>query len=454
MPAELRITNTHWDALRQHLLFDGAEHAAVLVCGTLGHPARTTLTTRRVVLLGEQDMLRSDQRHLSVSPIALARATKAARRDHSTVVLCHSHPWPGPVHPSPLDLATEADLCGRSLSARLNPRPVGGLVLGPDGFSGRLWTASGATSLDRVRVLGDQVILHPEPPEQSLSSRVTRQTLAWGNLGQTRLAGSHVAVVGVGGTGSQVVQQLAHLGVPRLTVIDPDVVEETNLSRLIGATPADVGRDKVFVAARTATAINPALHVDQLAASVIDVDPVVFDAVDVVVCATDGHGSRALLTELAQQYLVPVVDLGVNIIPTSTKVRAGGQVRVLRPGRGCLHCAETLDSALVREEYLTEVERQKERQRGYLRGVDAPAPAVVALNGVIASLACLEVCQLLAGFLGPGSDRVLYRADQRALTTAGVPVRPDCYVCGPNGLLGLGDGRDLPVRRAVVGSER
>jgi len=80
----------------------------------------------------------------------------------------------------------------------------------------------------------------------------------------------------------------------------------------------------------------------------------------------------------------------------------------------------------------------------------APAPAVIALNGVVASLATLEICQLLAGFLGSASDRLLYRAHRRALTTAAIPRGDLCYVCGAGGLLGLGDARDLPWRRTVV----
>jgi hypothetical protein len=118
----------------------------------------------------------------------------------------------------------------------------------------------------------------------------------------------------------------------------------------------------------------PILDVQSSMASVIDLDPVVFADADVVVCAADGHGSRALLTELAQQYLVPVVDLGVDVIPTESAVQAGSQVRVLRPGRGCLHCARTLDPALVREEYLTDTQRIEEQRRGYLRGIRAPTP--------------------------------------------------------------------------------
>jgi len=449
MSAELRLTERQWAQLRGHLLADGFEHAAVLVCGTLTYPGGTVLTTRRMIAMDEGDLLHSGPLHLSISPVSLARAAKEARAQAGTVVICHSHPWPGPVSPSPLDLNTESDLCGRALAGRLTPRPVGALVLGPDAFSARLWQDGQATEIDRVRVVGDQITVLPEPVALPLSDTVARQVLAWGNLGQSRLTTAHAAVVGAGGTGSQVALQLAHLGVGRLTLIDFDTVEKSNLSRLLGSTPADVGRNKVDVLASAVQGINPGLTVRAITASVIDVDPLLFADVDVAVCATDGHGSRALLTELAQQYLLPVVDLGVDVIPTEDAVQAGGQVRVLRPGRGCLHCAGMLDPALVREEYLTDTQRAEEERRGYLRGVRAPAPAVIALNGVVASLACLEVCQLIAGFLGAASDRVLYRAHRRAVTTASISSQPECYVCGDNGLLGLGDGRDLPVRRTV-----
>lgn len=450
MSAELRLTDQQWGQLRAYLLADESEHAAALVCGTLALLGSTVLTTRRVIPMNADDLLHSSPLHLSVSPVALARVAKEARAQGGTVVLCHSHPWPGFVVPSPLDLDTEADLCGRALAGRVTPRPVGALVLGPDAFSGRIWQGGQATEIDRLRIVGDQIVVLPEPVALSASDTVARQVLAWGNLGQSRLTTAHAAVVGAGGTGSQVALQLAHLGVGRLTLVDFDTVEKSNLSRLLGSTPADVGRNKAEVLASAVQRVNPDLTVHTFPASILDIDPLLLAGVDVVICATDGHGSRALLTELAQQYLLPVVDLGVDVIPTEGVVQAGGQVRVLRPGRGCLHCAGILDPALVREEYLTDAQLAEEDRRGYLRGVRAPAPAVVALNGVVASLACLEVCQLLAGFLGAASDRVLYRAHRRAVTTARIPPDPACYVCGTDGLLGLGDGRDLPVRQAVL----
>jgi molybdopterin/thiamine biosynthesis adenylyltransferase len=446
MPAELRLTDTQWAQLRAGLLGDDDEHAALLICGYLAAGDDQVLLCRRVHQLSPAELLEESQRHLAIAPTTLARAAKAARAEQGTVVVCHSHPVPGPVHSSPLDLDTESELCGRALWGRLAPRPVAALVLGPDGLDGRLWQDGRSRPLDRVRVVGDQIRMLPPPLGGQVGDEVARQVLAWGEGGQRGLAAARVAVVGVGGTGSQVAVQLAHLGVGELVLVDPDRVEVTNLSRLVGATRADVGRAKVGVLAAAARAINPTVTVQAVPASVLDIDPGLLAAADVVVCATDGHGSRALLTELAQQYLVPVVDLGVEVVPDPRGLRAGGGVRVLRPGGWCLHCAGTLDAGLVREEYLDDTERALEAERGYLRGANTPAPAVISLNGVVASLAALEVCQLLVGFLGGGGGRLLYRAEARALTTASVTRRPACYVCGEGGLLGLGDARRLPTR--------
>jgi molybdopterin-synthase adenylyltransferase len=446
MPTELRLTDTQWGQLRAGLLGDDEERAALLVCGYLVTGDAQVLLCRRVLQLGGADLLEASSGHLALAPRPLPWGARPPRGEQGTVVVCHSHPFPGPVHASSLDLDTEAELCGRALWGRLAPRPVAALVLGPDGLDGRLWRDGCSQPLDRVRMLGSQIRMLPAPPDSKAGDEVARQVLAWGESGQSRLAAARVAVVGVGGTGSQVAVQLSHLGVGALILVDSDRVELTNLSRLVGATSADVGRLKVEVLAAAARAINPTVAVQAVPASVLDIDPGLLAAADVIVCATDGHGSRALLTELVQQYLVPVVDLGVEVVPDPQGLRAGGGVRVLRPGSWCLHCAGTLDAGLVREEYLNEQEYAREAAHGYLRGANVPAPAVISLNGVVASLAVLEVCQLLVGFLGAGASRLLYRAEARALTTASVIRHPACYVCGKTGLLGLGDARRLPTR--------
>lgn len=455
MHGEIRTTGKQWGELRGHLLSDDAEHAAVLLCGYVDSPAGPILTAREVVPLSNLDLEpTSGQLHLEISPRALARIAKRARLQKLTLVLAHSHPFPGPVYASAIDLSTEQELCGRVLSGRTDGKPVGALILGPDGEDARIWRQGqpitahvsvvngGPETPSRGPIASDEAIRAAQEV-----SAYQRQILLWGSRGQERLAESHVVVVGAGGTGSHVTQQLAHLGVGHLTLIDDDRVEVTNLSRLVGANPAQVGEAKVKVLAAHVHQINPTVHVVAREESVLDIDPTVFADADVLVCCTDSHGSRSLLNEVAYQFLVPLIDMGIEVIPGASGSRAGGGVRLIRPDGPCLHCMSVLDTGLVREDFLSPAERAMEAQRGYLRGAAVEAPSVISLNGVVASLAAVEILNELLGLFPVQYARVLYRAEARSLRTATVDSRADCYVCGEYGVTGLGSSRPFPRRR-------
>lgn len=449
------MTRTQWQVLRDHVLQDQDEHAAVLMCG-LVPGEQPILTCRRIVTLGADELLSAGGLHLEMSPIALARIAKDASRQQLTLVVCHSHPFGGPVWPSDIDLVTEAELCGRVLHHRLAERPVGSLIVGPDGVSARLWRGD-VCKTAQVRLVGDAIVLLDDGAERAAlgspgdAGAYDRQLLLWGTSGQRRLGASRVVIVGLGGTGSHVAIQLAHLGVGGFVLVDPDVVATSNLSRIIGADGTSVDRTKAHLAADTILRINPLAAVEIIASSVIDIDPCLLANVDLIVSCTDGHGSRLLLNELSQQFLVPVVDLGIEIQPEAMNSRAGGGVRVLRPGEVCLQCMGVLDAGLVREEFLTENEREIEVVSGYLRSGLVPAPSVVALNGVVASLAVVEVFDLLLNIFEPKVVRVLYRAERRATSVAGAEREPGCYVCGDSSLLGLGAARALPRRQPRAG---
>jgi len=92
-----------------------------------------------------------------------------------------------------------------------------------------------------------------------LPARYRRNRETVSTADQLRLRRSRVAVIGCGGLGGYLVEQLARLGVGRLAVIDPDVFEEHNLNRQLLSSPAALGRPKVEVAAERVAAVNPAV---------------------------------------------------------------------------------------------------------------------------------------------------------------------------------------------------
>jgi len=83
----------------------------------------------------------------------------------------------------------------------------------------------------------------------------------WGEKGQQKLANAHVAVVGVGGLGCPIDLYLAAAGVGKITIIDADIVEETNLNRQVLHWSSDIGEPKVQSAAEKLRQFNPQVTV-------------------------------------------------------------------------------------------------------------------------------------------------------------------------------------------------
>jgi molybdopterin/thiamine biosynthesis adenylyltransferase len=159
---------------------------------------------------------------------------------------------------------------------------------------------------------------------------------------------------------------------------------------------------------------------------------------DVVIGCTDTQWSRTVLNAIAYQYYVPVLDLGVEL---QTSGAMGGRVTWLAPGVACLWCQEILNGERVRAEQLSPSARADELLRGYIQGLDESAPAVVSINGVVASLAVTELLARTTGFAGPGQrpSTLMYRLADGDVRRISASADPGCPTCGAEGQLGLGD---------------
>jgi tRNA A37 threonylcarbamoyladenosine dehydratase len=161
----------------------------------------------------------------------------------------------------------------------------------------------------------------------------------YGVTGMRRLAGAHVAVVGVGGVGSWVVEALARSGVGRLTLIDLDDVCVTNTNRQLPALSGTVGQPKVEVLARRVREIDPGCEVAAVTAflGAGNVEDLLGSGLSMVVDAVDGLGAKAVILDWCRRHEVPVVTsggAGGRRDPTQVRVgdlgRAGGDPLLLQ----------------------------------------------------------------------------------------------------------------------------
>lgn len=279
------------------------------------------------------------------------------------------------------------------------------------------------------------------------TDRHDRQVRAFGQDGQRRLNSTTAAVVGVGGIGSLLVQGLAHLGIGRLMIVDPDRVEPTNLNRLAGATSTDArdGTTKAEVAARTAAHIDQDISVHAVPASILDTG--VWSSLrcaDLIFGAVDGHAPRWALNALAVQYARPYIDTGAEITTRPTgPLDVSGHVATVMPGGPCLLCLSGYNPAAASME-LDPVLTAAKRSAGYLRDApDEPTPSVIFLNQVIAGVALGEALNLLTGW-HPPRPYTLIDLSGPALTPIDADPQPDCPACGPDSPRGEGDSAPPP----------
>jgi molybdopterin/thiamine biosynthesis adenylyltransferase len=234
---------------------------------------------------------------------------------------------------------------------------------------------------------------------------------AIGIEGQRKLLDAHALIIGAGGLGSPVSMYLGTAGVGRLTVVDPDHVELTNLQRQIAHNLSRIGLPKADSVRQTLGAINPDVtvhtRVQRADAALLDE---LLPTVDVVLDCTDNFRTRHAINAACVKHRKPLV--------SGAAIGFDGQVSVYdsrQPQAPCYACLFPPEAAFEETACAT-------------MGVFAP------LVGIVGSVQAAEALKLLAGAGTPLAGRLLMldaltmRWDEITLAR-----QPGCSVCGPCG---------------------
>ncbi|MDO5036628.1 MAG: tRNA threonylcarbamoyladenosine dehydratase [Porphyromonas sp.] len=153
-----------------------------------------------------------------------------------------------------------------------------------------------------------------------------RTELLLGREKMQRLRGSYVMVIGLGGVGGYVVEMLARSGVGRLTIVDPDVVQPSNLNRQLIATQDNIGESKASLWRERLRSINPELKVDAMVLFVRDelTDELLQEKEpDFVIDAIDTLSPKVHLIKSLQEHEIPFISVmgtGAMVDPTQIKI--------------------------------------------------------------------------------------------------------------------------------------
>lgn len=427
---------------------DGDEHGAILRAGVVrsGSSLRLLIQHVQPAEFGT-DYVAGRYGYRALTPTFIHREILRCRDSGLAYLAVHNHGSDRHVKFSQVDVESHE----RGYPALLDIArgvPVGALVYGRRSVAADVWLPDGSRrTLGSYRVIGHKITrLYSQPQREGDSdTEHDRQVRMFGTAGQHVLGESKVAVIGLGGVGSLVAEYLARLGVGNLVLIDPDEIESSNLSRVVGATRVDVEARqlKTQIAVRHAREMAMEAMLEPIAGDVAheSVAQVLRDC-DFIFLAADSMRARLVVNALAHQYLVPAIQMGA-------KVRRGDQgaiedamcaVRHVRPGTGCLWCNGLIDPTQLAMEAKSDSER---KEQAY--GVQEPNPSVITLNAVAAAHA---VNDFLFDFLGlrRGDVDVAYHHFHfdRGKAQRVLPRRDaKCRECVQR--LAMGDALELPV---------
>lgn len=239
--------------------------------------------------------------------------------------------------------------------------------------------------------------------------RYARQIIlpAFGGAGQAKLKAAHVTVVGAGGIGCPASTYLAAAGVGRLTIIDDDVVELSNLQRQPLFIDADIGASKAAVAADSARRINP--HVEAVAcAERLDIGnaSALLGGASLILDGCDNFATRLAVNRAAVALRIPLLSAAIGAFE--------GQLALYEGWRADSPCYACLVGDDPNQE-----------------GLNCAETGVMgALAGMIGTMAALEAVRALTGWGSALAGRlaIIDMLDRRWREVA-VAKDPECPIC-------------------------
>lgn len=239
-----------------------------------------------------------------------------------------------------------------------------------------------------------------------MSKQFSRQSFLGAHSEET-LKELRVGICGLGGGGSHIVQQLAHVGVGNFINADPDVAEDVNLNRLIGATLEDVraGRLKTAISERVISGLLPEASVTLLP-SQWQAHAELLRTCHIIFGCLDGYAERAQLEAFCRRFLIPLIDIGMDVHSLEKSHSVSGQVIVSMPGEHCMRCYGFITDARLEEE-------------ARLYGAAGGKPQVVWPNGVLASTAVGLAISLVCPWRNiTGSTYLEYDGDRHTVSSS------------------------------------
>ena len=318
------------------------------------------------------------------------RAFHHAASSPLAIGVVHSHPKGCGTFPSRTDDDMDSYFA-REFTAYGNGKPYCSLVLQHNPytgltFTGRVYDRGEWFPIETLLSVGETICRFSSEASESetisdhqFHAARSRLVSVLGTPSATRLRNATAGIIGCSGTGSPATHVLARAGVGNFVLVDPQRFEDSNWERLHGSTWAHLGIKpqpyKVELVASLIKSINPFANITMLLGNILHAN--VVDELlrcDLLLGCTDSQHARAKLSDMAQHYLLPSLDLGVLMEGENAKVTSQVcGITAYSPDLPCAFCSESIDGVELSYELMSEEERasrQVEAKEAARRGDD------------------------------------------------------------------------------------
>lgn len=411
MPAQVTLALTgDQHAHLKGFLFpgDGFEAVAFLLCGRREGDRRHRLVVREIHDIPYGCCTVRTATRVSWSPDYIDDILERAALERLSVIKIHSHPN-GYGAFSSVDDESDGHLLPMIRGWIEGDLIHGSAVMLPDGqVFGRILRGQEMEPIDCISVAGDDLnFWYADAGSADTPDFTASHAQAFDEGTIERLQRLSIAVVGASGTGSPTIEQLMRLGVGEILSIDPDVMEERNVNRILNSTIDDASelRPKVDVMERAIARAGLGTRLIPIADDVWT--PEVVEAIaqcDVLFGCVDSVDARYLLNAVSTHYNIPYFDIGIRLVARDEGhgiSEACGTVHYIRPGRSSLLSRDLFtmkDVAAAGLRRNDPAAHERQIKDGYIKGVQGRRPAVISVNMLGSSLAVTELLARLHPF--------------------------------------------------------
>lgn len=396
----VKITDKMCQELKNHLhCGDGLEALAFGICGRLNFNNNDWLLVHKIFLIPYEKCNRKID-SVSWKTEDVEHLLEEAYKEGFGIIKFHSH-FVKDSDFSSLDDNSDKAFFDAVYGWTDTELPHASVIMYPDGsLRGRTITSTlNFEPIPRITVIGESIKQYfnntsfEETPE---SFKRNEQT--FGSKTTKLLKNLKVAVVGCSGTGSPTIEQLVRLGVGKLVLVDPDLVEEKNLNRIIGtkSKDAELKRRKVDVLKKYIDEIGLGTEVISYPVLIQESREALSElaSCDILFGCVDSVEGRYYLNLLSLYYLIPLIDVGVKLIADGKGGidSINGNVHYVFPGSKTLLERGVFTDQQLASESLKRISPVEHKKReAYFENIIVESPAVISINMVYAALGVNEM---------------------------------------------------------------